>query len=353
MIESSRTIAPEMVIKNIVETWPETVRVFAKHGLGCVTCSIASFDTVERGAKAHKIAMEPLLADLNLVLVQPELFPEFKTGGLSSDAVGVDDTTTSGIKNIIAIVSGKGGVGKSFVTSTLAIGLNRLGYRVGILDADITGPSIPRTFGITARPAQGEGGKIIPVISGQGIKVISSLFFVENEDKPIIWRGPLVSKMIKDFYASTLWGELDYLLVDLPPGTSDAPLTVMQSLPVNGILLVSSPQKLATSIVKKAIGLAEKMHTPIIGVVENMSWLVLPESGKKLHLFGPSRANELAEAAGAPVLGCLPVDPLAAELVDIGRIEEYTTLETDALAGNFLVLGRERMRRQSLSIAVN
>jgi hybrid cluster-associated redox disulfide protein len=353
MSESTRAIAPEMVIKNIVETWPETVRVFAKHGLGCVTCSIASFDTVERGAKAHKIAVEPLLEDLNLVLVRPELFPEVKTGGLAMNAVGVDNTTTSGIKNIIAIVSGKGGVGKSFVTSTLAIGLNRLGYRVGILDADITGPSIPRTFGITARPAEGEGGKIIPVISGHGIKIISSLFFVEDEDKPIIWRGPLISKMIKDFYNSTLWGELDYLLVDLPPGTSDAPLTVMQSLPVNGIVLVSSPQKLATSIVKKAIGLAERLHTPIVGVVENMSWLTLPDSGKKLFLFGPSRAEELAQAAGAPVLACLPVDPRAAELVDSGRVEEYNSIETDALAGNFLVLGRERMRRQSLTIAVN
>ncbi len=353
MNESSRTITSELLIKNIVETWPDTVRVFARHGLGCVTCSIASFDTVERGAKAHKVAVEPLLADLNLVLARPDLFPEVKTGGLSSAAIGVDDTTTGGIKNIIAIVSGKGGVGKSFVTSMLAIGLNRLGYRVGILDADITGPSIPRSFGITARPAEGEGGKIIPVISGQGIKVISSLFFVENEDTPIIWRGPLIAKMIKDFYGSTLWGSLDYLLVDLPPGTSDAPLSVMQSLPVNGIILVSSPQQLATSIVRKAIGLADKMHTPIVGVAENMSWLILPESGKKMNLFGPSQAAELATAAHAPVLATLPLDPKAAELIDAGRIEEYSSLETDALAGNFLVEGQPKMRRQNLSISVN
>jgi hybrid cluster-associated redox disulfide protein len=353
MSENSRTITPELVIKNIVETWPDTVRVFAKHGLGCVTCSVASLDTVERGAKAHKIPMEPLLDDLNLVLARPELFPAVKTGGLSSAALGTDDTTTSGIKNIIAIVSGKGGVGKSFVTSMLAIGLNRLGFRVGILDADITGPSIPRSFGITARPAEGEGGKIIPVISGQGIKVISSLFFVENEDTPIIWRGPLIAKMIKDFYGSTLWGSLDYLLVDLPPGTSDAPLTVMQSLPVNGIVLVSSPQQLATSIVRKAIGLADKLHTPIVGVAENMSWLTLPESGKRMNLFGPSRAAELSAAAKAPVLATMPLDPKAAELIDAGRIEEYNSLETDALAGNFLVEGQARLRRQNLSISLS
>lgn len=353
MTETSRTIAPEMTIKTIVETWPATVRVFARHGLGCVTCSIASLDTVERGAKAHKIAVEPLLADLNLVLVQPELFPEVKTGGLASNALGVDDTTTAGIKNIVAIVSGKGGVGKSFVTSMLAIGLNRLGYRVGILDADITGPSIPRSFGITARPAEGEDGKIIPVISSQGIKILSSLFFVESEDTPIIWRGPLIAKMIKDFYGSTLWGNLDYLLVDLPPGTSDAPLTVLQSLPVNGIILVSSPQQLATSIVKKAIGLAYKLHTPVVGVVENMSWLTLPESGKKMNLFGPSRADGLAAAAHAPVLATLPLDPQAAGLIDAGRVEDYRSIETDALAGNFLIEGQAQMRRQNLSISIN
>ncbi len=344
-------IRPEMVIKTIVETYPATVRVFAKHGLGCVTCSIASLDTVEKGAKAHKIEAEPLLADLNLVLTQPELFPEVKTGGLDAAFIGTDDTTTGRIKNIIAIVSGKGGVGKSFVTSALAVGLNRMGMRVGILDADITGPSIPRTFGITARPAQGEGGKIIPVISAQGIKIISSLFFVPSEDEAIIWRGPLISKMIKDFYNSTLWGELDYLLVDLPPGTSDAPLTVMQSLPTNGIVLVSSPQLLATSIVKKAIRLAEKMHTPIIGVAENMSWFALPDSGKHLNIFGPSRAEELSQAAQAPILARLPLDPHAAELVDNGQIEQYQSIETDALAGNFLMAARERMRRPSLVIS--
>jgi hybrid cluster-associated redox disulfide protein len=354
MSEENRTIKPDMVVKHIVETWPDTVRVFAKHGLGCATCSIAGLDTVEKGAQAHKIEVEPLLADLNLVLVHPELFPAVNTGSLDAAFVGKDDTTTGRIKNIIAIVSGKGGVGKSFVTSSLAIGLNRMGQRVGILDADITGPSIPRTFGITALPAEAANGQIIPVISSQGIKIISSLFFVPGgEDEAIIWRGPLISKLIKNFYNNSLWGELDYLLVDLPPGTGDAPLTVLQSLPTNGIVLVSSPQLLATSIVRKAIRFAEKMHTPIIGVVENMSHFNLPDSGKKIKIFGPSRADELAEAAGAPVLARLPLDPHATELVDDGRAEEYTSLEMDVLAGNFLVAARERMHRRSLSISMS
>ncbi len=355
MNEETPLIQPQMVIKQVVETWPATVRVFARHGLGCVTCAVASYDTVEHGAERHKVAVAPLLADLNLVLRQPELFPDLKTGGLAAAGAGAeaDDSTTANIKNIVAIVSGKGGVGKSYVTSTLAIGLNRMGFRVGILDADITGPSIPRTFGITAKPAQAEGGKIIPVISAQGIKVMSSLFFVPSEDEAIIWRGPLISKMIKDFYNSTLWGELDFLLVDLPPGTSDAPLTVLQSLPTNGIVLVSSPQKLATSIVKKAIRLAEKMHTPIVGVAENMSYLVLPDSGKRLALFGPSRAAELAEAAHAPVLGCLPLDPRAAEMVDAGKLEDYSSIELDALAGEFLMAARQRLRRATLAITVS
>jgi hybrid cluster-associated redox disulfide protein len=343
-------ITPDSVIKQVVERYPDTIRVFARHGLGCVTCSIAAFDTVERGALRHKIDPEPVLTDLNLIIRDPGAFPEINTGGLKPATPGTEDATTGHIKKIIAVVSGKGGVGKSYVTSMLAVGLNRLGKRVGILDADITGPSIPRTFGIEARPAQGEGGKIIPVMSAQGIKVVSSLFFVQGEDDAIIWRGPLISKMIKDFYNDTYWGELDYLLLDLPPGTSDAAITVMQAIPTNGIVLVGSPQMLATSIVRKAIKLADKMHTPIVGVVENMSYFVSPDSGKKLYLFGPSRADDLSEAAGGPVLARLPIDPRAAEMIDNGRLEEYHSLETEALAGNFLIEAQPRLRSRTLQI---
>ncbi len=340
-----------MIIRKVVTEWPETVRVFAKHGLGCATCQIAGIDTVEKGAKSHKIAVEPLLLDLNLVLEHPEAFPEIQTGGFAPVAPGSEYETVGRIKNVIAIVSGKGGVGKSFVTSALAMGLNRMGNRVGILDADITGPSIPRTFGIVARPALPDNGKIVPVVSAQGIKIMSSLFFVPNEDEALIWRGPMITKMIRDnFYNNTLWGELDYLLIDLPPGTSDAPLTVMQSLDVKGLILVSSPQGLATSIVRKAIQMASKLHTPILGVVENMSWFVLPDSGKKLEIFGKSKAADLAQAANAPLLACLPLDPRAAALIDDGRIEEFQSPETDQLTQNFLKMSVPLMRKPGLVI---
>ncbi len=345
------TITSDMIIKQVVEAHPETIRVFARHGLGCVTCSIAAFDTIEKGARRHLIEPEPVLQDLNLILRDPAAFPEIHTGGLQPGTPGSEGATTERIKAVIAIVSGKGGVGKSYVTSSLAIGLNRMGKRVGILDGDITGPSIPRTFGTEARPAQGEDGKIIPVMSAQGIKIISSLYFVQDEDEAIIWRGPLISKMIKDFYNKTFWGELDYLLLDLPPGTSDAAITVMQAIPTNGIILVGSPQMLATSIVRKAIKLADKMRTPIVGVVENMSYFVSPDSGKKLQLFGPSQADSLALAAGGPVLACLPIDPRSAEAIDNGLLEEYHSLETDALAGNFMMEAVPRLKFRSLKIS--
>jgi hybrid cluster-associated redox disulfide protein len=353
MSEETSPIRANMVINKVVGLYPQTVQVFAKHGLGCVSCAIAGIHTVESGALSHKIAVEPLLADLNLSVAKPELFPELKTGGLAPVTPGTENLTTTGIKYVVAIVSGKGGVGKSYVTSSLAVGLNRLGKRVGILDADITGPSIPRTFGVTARPAEAEGGKIVPVISAQGIKIISSLFFVPNEDEPLIWRGPLISKMIKNFYEDTLWGELDYLLVDLPPGTSDAPLTVMQFLPIKGIILVNSPQMLATSIVRKAIGMAGKLHVPILGVAENMSWFELPDSGKRFNIFGESLADSLAQAANAPVLGKLPLDPRAAEMVDNGQIEDYHSAHSDELAQNFVRFALPRMRSAQVNITIS
>jgi hybrid cluster-associated redox disulfide protein len=353
MSEEISPVRANMVINKVVELYPQTVQIFAKHGLGCVSCAIAGIHTVESGALSHKVPVAPLLADLNLAVTQPELFPLIKTGGLAPITPGTENLTTGGIKNVIAIVSGKGGVGKSYVTSTLAVGLNRLGKRVGILDADITGPSIPRTFGVTARPAEAEDKKIVPVISAQGIKIMSSLFFVPDEDKPIIWRGPLISRMIRRFYEETLWGELDYLLIDLPPGTSDAPLTVMQFLSVKGIVLVNTPQMLATSIVRKAIGMMNEMNVPILGVVENMSWLDLPDSGKRFNLFGESLAESLSHAANAPVLAKLPLDPRAAEMVDDGQIENYHSKYSDELAQNFLQAGMARVRTSQMKINIS
>jgi Mrp family chromosome partitioning ATPase len=227
------------------------------------------------------------------------------------------------IGQVIAVMSGKGGVGKSLVTGLIAISLRRQGYSVGILDADITGPSIPKMFGIHSRPDVSEAG-IMPVSSKSGIKVMSLNLLLPDENEAVIWRGPIIGQVITQFWEEVIWRQLDYLIVDLPPGTADAPLTVLQTLPVSGIIIVSSPQDLATMIVKKAVSMAKKMHKPIIGVVENMSYLYVPEIDKKIELFGKSKGEEMAQAAGAPLLGRIPIDPQMASLCDTGEIEQYT-----------------------------
>jgi Mrp family chromosome partitioning ATPase len=226
------------------------------------------------------------------------------------------------VKHIMAVMSGKGGVGKSLVSSLTAIALKRQGHEVGILDADITGPSIPRMFGISARPG-GSATGIIPVTSKSGIEVMSINLLLPSEDDAVIWRGPLIGKAITQFWEEVLWGKLDYLIVDLPPGTADAPLTVLQSLPISGIIIVFTPQDLTAMVVRKAVNMARQMKKPIIGVVENMSYLYVPEVDKKIELFGKSHGAEMAIAAGAPLLGQLPIDPEMAKLCDEGEIERY------------------------------
>jgi hydrogenase maturation protease len=239
------------------------------------------------------------------------------------------------IKSIVAIMSGKGGVGKSLVTGLIGISLARRGYEVGILDADITGPSIPRMFGISGRPAGSETG-ILPPLSHLGIGIMSINLLLDNEDDAVIWRGPLIGKTITQFWEDVLWGKLDYLLVDLPPGTADAPLTVMQSLPLSGVVIVFSPQELAAMVVRKAVQMAQKMNIPIIGVVENMSYFLLPDSGKRIELFGKSKGEEMAKAADAPLLGQLPIDPEVARLCDEGNIERYDSEAMRSFADAFL-----------------
>lgn len=226
------------------------------------------------------------------------------------------------VGNVIAIMSGKGGVGKSLIASLTAVVLRRQGYDVGILDADITGPSIPRMFGIKTRPVGSESG-IMPVLSESGIEVMSINLLLPNEDDAVIWRGPIIAGAITQFWEEVLWGKLDYLIVDLPPGTADAPLTVLQTLPVTGIIIVYTPQDLTAMVVKKAVSMARKMDKPILGVIENMSYLYIPEIDKKLEIFGRSRGEEMARAAGAPLLGQLPIDPELARLCDEGNIEHY------------------------------
>jgi ATP-binding protein involved in chromosome partitioning len=250
------------------------------------------------------------------------------------------------IHHVIAVVSGKGGVGKSLVSGLLAIALRRQGYQVGILDADITGPSIPKMFFPDgARLGTSPMGPV-PPRSRTGIRVMSTNLLLEQEDEPIIWRGPLLSGAIKQFWGDIFWGTLDYLVVDLPPGTSDASLTVMQSLPMSGIVLVSSPQGLAGMVVRKAANMARQIGTPILGLIENMSYFECPDTGKRYDLFGPSHAEDTAQRIGVPFLGRLPIDPEIARLCDAGLIEEYAADLFEPMA-RALAVGLPEARRPS------
>lgn len=226
------------------------------------------------------------------------------------------------IKKVVAVMSGKGGVGKSLVSGLLAVGLRRQGHKVGILDADITGPSIPRMFFPTHRHPQSGPMGLLPVESKTGIKVMSINLLLPNEDEAVIWRGPLIGGAIKQFWGDVLWGDLDYLIVDLPPGTSDAALTVMQSLPMSGVVLVTSPQGLADMVVAKAARMAQRLDTPLLGLVENMSYVVCPDTGKRLEVFGPSKSASIVARFGVPLLGQLPIDPEVAQFCDTGRVED-------------------------------
>lgn len=225
------------------------------------------------------------------------------------------------VKHVIAIMSGKGGVGKSLVTGLLATSLSRLDYRVGVLDADITGPSIPKMFLPEARRLDFNPVALLPVKTQSGISIMSINLLLENEDQAVIWRGPLIGNTIKQFWTDVLWGDLDYLLVDLPPGTSDASLTVMQSLPMSGVVLVTSPQKLAGMVVRKAAHMARQMDIPIIGLVENMSYFKCPETGVHHKIFGPSDPESMAKQLNMPFLGRMPIDPEIASLCDRGEVE--------------------------------
>lgn len=231
--------------------------------------------------------------------------------------------TLNNVSHVIAVMSGKGGVGKSLVSGLLAIALRRAKYQVGLLDADITGPSVPKMFFPNGARTMLDRAAILPTKSRLGIKIMSINLILPREDQAVIWRGPLISRTIQQFWGDVLWGVLDYLVVDLPPGTADAPLTVMQSLPLNGVVLVTSPQDLAGMVVRKAAEMAQHMKVPILGLVENMSYFVCPDTGKRYDLFGPSHAEEMAAQLDVPFLGQLPINPEIATLCDDGRLEDY------------------------------
>lgn len=229
----------------------------------------------------------------------------------------------SKVKKVIGIVSGKGGVGKSLVTSMLAVSMNRKGHHTAILDADITGPSIPMAFGVAdERPAVTLDGRLmIPAKSLEGVEIMSANLLLENATDPVIWRGPVIAGAVKQFWTETLWQDVDYMFVDMPPGTGDVPLTVFQSLPVDGIIIVTSPQELVSMIVAKAVNMAKKMDIPILGVVENMSYLECPDCKKHIHVFGESHVEHAAQENGLKVLAQIPIDPKIAQMVDGGRVE--------------------------------
>ena len=223
----------------------------------------------------------------------------------------------SAVKKVIGVVSGKGGVGKSFVTASLASAMAKKGYQVGIMDADITGPSIPKMYGVHG-PAQGTEWGILPIAADDGVKIMSINLLMDDEEAPVIWRGPVIAGVVKQFWSDVYWGDIDYLFVDMPPGTGDVPLTVFQSLPVDGIVVVTSPQDLVQMIVKKAYNMANMMKIPILGVIENYSYLKCPDCGKEIKLFGESHIDEVAKDLDMKVLGKMPLDPAYAQLADEG-----------------------------------
>ncbi len=251
-----------------------------------------------------------------------------KNGGIPKDA----PNKKSNVKHVIAVMSGKGGVGKSLVTSMLAVHLNRKGYSVGILDADITGPSIPKAFGMYA-DVDGDGeGNMLPPETATGIKILSVNLMLDDESHPVVWRGSIISGTVRQFWTDAAWGDLDYLLIDCPPGTGDVPLTVFQSLPIDGCVIVSSPQDLVAMIVKKAANMADMMSVPVLGLVENMSYIKCPDCGKEIKIFGESHIDEIADEFGYDLLARVPIDPDVASYVDKGRVEAIVCDYFDAAA---------------------
>jgi len=337
-------ITLETNLRELVATLPIAQEVLEGFGLACSGCSVNKYETIEQGAKAHGLRTEPILAALTQARLSgrvPTIMNEDRRPERKAPGAFVKKAT---IKYVVPIMSGKGGVGKSLTTGMIAVGLRRKNLRVGILDADITGPSIPRLFGLReplkiekapedAINAAGQTKPLfVPATTRSAIQVVSSNLLTPEEDTAMIWRGPILSGVIRQFFEQTMWGELDMLLVDLPPGTSDAPLTVLQSLSIDGVVLVTMPQALATMIVRKAANLVHQLKRPIIGVVENMSYFVAPDTGKRYDIWGPSYAQQVADLAKAPLLARMPLDPELMAIADAGRLDELDNPLCDQLS---------------------
>ncbi|MEM3387202.1 MAG: Mrp/NBP35 family ATP-binding protein [Nitrososphaerales archaeon] len=254
--------------------------------------------------------------------------------GKKAATTGIEKLDKKNIAHIIAVVSGKGGVGKSSVSALLATELRRMGYEVGVLDADVTGPSIAKLFNLTDRPRISQNG-ILPPTTKSGIKAISVNLLLDDPEQAVVWRGPIVSNVIKQLYSEVDWGDLHFLIIDLPPGTSDAPLTVYQSIPIDGVVVVSTPQDLALMIVAKAVNMARSIKVPVLGLIENMGYLICPHCGGKINLFGEPKGEKAAKKFNIPFLGVIPLDPKMTELADKGLIEDYQSIGFTEVANNF------------------
>ena len=360
---SQATIAPSTNIRTLVAELPIAEEVLAAFGLRCSGCGVNKYETLESGAKAHGLRVEPILAALSQARLSGRI-PTIMNDDRKPHVGAPGAFAKRGVmKAVVPIMSGKGGVGKSLTTALLAVGLRRANKRVGILDADITGPSIPRLFGlrtplgIEKDPSEVASGQaqakplFVPARTRAAIEVVSANLLTPEEDTAMVWRGPILSGVIRQFFEQTLWSDLDVLLIDLPPGTSDAPLTVLQSLSIDGVILVTMPQALATMIVRKAANLVHTMKKPILGVIENMSYFVAPDTGVRYDLFGPSYADQVAELARAPVLARLPIDPALMALADSGRVEEVDSPVVDQLAQALLgALAATPKAKETISI---
>lgn len=340
-------IAPDTNIRELVARLPVASQVLEAFGLGCSGCSVSRSETIEQGARAHGLRVEPIVAALTQARLSGFVpLISYEDRRPVRRAPG-EFRRRAQIAHVVPIMSGKGGVGKSLVTALIALGLRRRHLRVGILDADITGPSIPKLFGLrtpliieadpNAKTPQGNPQPLmLPAVSRTAIEIVSSNLLTDKEDTAMIWRGPILTGVIRQFFEQVLWSDLDFLLIDLPPGTSDAPLTVLQSLSIDGVVLVTMPQALATMIVRKAANLVHQLKKPVLGVVENMSYFVAPDTGTRYEIFGPSYAERVSELAQAPVFARIPIDPAKALLADQGRVEEIDDPLCDDLAAQLL-----------------
>jgi hybrid cluster-associated redox disulfide protein len=348
-------ISPRTNLRELVADLPIAEDVLAAFGLGCSGCAVNVNETVEQGASAHGLRVEPILAALSQArlsgrvptIMNEDKRPERRAPGAVAPRAA--------LKHVVPVMSGKGGVGKSLVTGMLAVGLRRANLRVGILDADITGPSMPRLFGLRtplgmehdpADTSPQPRPLFVPALTRSAIELVSSNLLTPEEDTAMIWRGPILSGVIRQFYEQTLWSDLDVLLVDLPPGTSDAPLTVLQSLSIDGVVLVTMPQALATMIVRKAANLIHQLKRPVLGVVENMAYFEAPDTGRRYEIFGPSYADQVASLAEAPVFARIPLRSDLMALADAGRLDELDDPIADGLATALLAALAARPKPQ-------